>query len=74
MIRVYVADCKCLITFRLANVTGSNIIFEAELESKRWFKYSCDSHEDAINKLKQITIDGYFFAEHLEFFAAEEIE
>ena len=69
MIRVFVKETASLNTFRGACVVDENIYFYNDGDGSLY--YECESFWDAINKLKQITKDGYLFVDELHYKAPD---
>lgn len=67
MIRVFIEDCNCMMTFKMASVVGNMIILKKKYGSKDHHIYRCKEHEVAVNTLKEATKNGYLFAEYLEY-------
>ena len=66
MIRVLVKETVSLRTFEGACVRDENIYFYNDGDDGSLY-YECESFRDAINKLKQITKDGYFIVDELHY-------
>lgn len=70
MIRVFVRETMSLRTFKGANVIDESIYFYNDGDNGSLY-YECKSFWDAVNKLEQITKDGYLFVDELHYKAPE---